>query len=281
MLKKIGKLDYETKKELDSYLNDIFSWLDKGKQEKAKKKLMELSNTQNYFIREYVGKGLANYHELSKIEPIAEEMIKHRMYGIRATALFFFYEIYKDDFDKILNLLEETYDVIRWEAESMIKELWKHYPDKMKEKMKKWVDSDDPQKQYLSIYGLENITKTDAETVIYFVGKLIHKEDVELHKKITQILTQALRENPIVVYPHLHHWIALGEEKVITTIWIVMKKIANTIFNKRTNISNNELAILTQQTITDWSNDENEYVAEMGSRLYGIMKKRLGSSRKW
>lgn len=280
MLNKIGKLDHEAKKELDTYLDEIFSLLDKGKAEQAKEKLKQVTNTQNYYIREYLGKALAEYHQKSKLEPIAEDMLRHRMYGIRATALFYFFEAYKDDFDKILNLLEETYDVIRWEAENMIKDLWKLYPDKMKEKMKKWVDSDDPQKQFLSIHGLENITKSDPETIIYFVSRLIRSDNLDVHKKLNQILGQALWENPIEMYPYIRQWIALGEEKIITTIWIVMKKIANTVFNRNQRHSQRELTMLTQQTIEDWSNDDNEYVAEMGSRLYGIMRKRLGYSRK-
>lgn len=273
MLKKIGRLDSETKTELNEHIDEIFALFDANKDEKAKKKLLDLCKTPNYFIREYVGKSLATYENQKKIEPLSKEMINHRIYGVRATALFYYYEIYKEDFENLFSIVENVYDVIPWEVESIVNDLWKTYPDEMKEKMNIWIESNDSKKRALSFHGMENIASSDPDLIMRFISKVIDDETLEVQKKISHILTQTARANPIIAFPYIREWLAPGDDKTIKTLWISMKKIANIVLQKNRRSQSDELVLLTEQTVNDWKNDENEYVAKMGEMLSRIINR--------
>ena len=105
-LNEIGRLDGDDRKELNELLDTIFAHLDKDKLELAQKKLINISKTPNYFIREYLGKSLTDYSNKTKVKKIIKPMLKHRIYGVRATALFFYYDIDRDKPEKVFKLLQ-------------------------------------------------------------------------------------------------------------------------------------------------------------------------------
>lgn len=273
MLKKIGRLDSEAKAELQSMVDKVYRLLDKGKKAKAEKDLIKMTSTPNYFIREYIGKELINYENQDLIYPIAKKMLSHRIYGVRATALFYFYTVYIDEPEELIEVMEDTYENIPWEVESIINEMWKKFPDMMKEKMYTWIESEDSQKRALSFHGMENIAHSDPQYIMEFISKAIDDDTIEVQKKITHILTQVARANPIVVFPYVREWLTNANEKRTKTIWVSMKKLANIVIQRNRREKSEEFVLLTQQTINDWTNDENEHVAKMGDKLAHIINR--------
>lgn len=272
-MNEIGRLDGDDRKELNEILDSIFDHLDKGNTEKAQKILIKISKTPNYFIREYLGRSLTDYSKKTKMKKIIKPMLIHRIYGVRATALFYYYELEKTKPEKVFKLLEKTYDSIPWEVESVINEMWKNFPDFMKNNIVKWINSDNPHKRALSFHGMENIAKSDPGYIMEFIGKAIDDEKIEVQKKITHILTQVARANPIVVFPYIREWLSLGSEKRIKTIWVSMKKLANIVVQRSRRDKSEEFVLLTKQTINDWTNDDNENVSNMGERLSYIVNR--------
>lgn len=273
MLSKIGRLDSESRNELKEILDSIYKLLDENKKMKAEKKLTELSKTPNYFIREFTGKYLINYKDQRKIVPIVKKMISHKIYGVRATALFYYYMRYREDPEVMIEILEKSFKNIPWEVESIINEMWKRYPELMKERMKKWIVSDNSQQRALAFHGMENIAHSDPNYIMHFISTAIDDKTMEVQKKITHILTQVARANPIIVFPYIREWLSDADEKRIKTIWVSMKKLANIIIQRNHRERSGEFVLLTQQTINDWANDENENVAKMGKKLSYIINR--------
>ena len=272
-MNEIGRLDGDDRKELNEIIDTIFAYLDKDKLELAQNKLIKISKTPNYFIREYLGKSLSDYKNKTKIKKIIKPMLKHRIYGVRATALFFFYDLDRDDPENVFKLLEKTFDSVPWEVESIINEMWRKFPEFMKENIVHWIDSDNSQKRALSFHGMENIAKSDPGFIMEFISKAIDDEKIEVQKKITHILTQVARVNPIVVFPYIREWLSVGSEKRIKTIWVSMKKLANIVVQRSRRDKSEEFVLLTQQTINDWAKDNNENVSNMGERLSYIINR--------
>ena len=265
-MNEIGRLDGDDRKELNEILDSIFSYLKKDKLELAQKKLISISKTPNYFIREYLGKSLTDYSNKTKMKKIIKPMLKHRIYGVRATALFYYYDLDRNNPEKIFKLLENTFDSVPWEVESVINEMWRSYPDFMKENIVNWINSENSQKRALSFHGMENIAKSDPGFIMEFISKAIDDDKIEVQKKITHILTQ-------VVFPYIREWLSVGSEKRIKTIWVSMKKLANIVVQRSRRDKSEEFVLLTQQTIHDWANDENENISNMGERLSYIINK--------
>lgn len=272
-MNEIGRLDSDDRIALNSELDDIFKLIEKDKLKLAEKRLIKISKTPNYFVREYIGRYLAQFQEPAKIEQISMQMLKHKIYGVRATALFTLYSLHFDEPEFLYDLMEKTYDSVPWEVESIINDLWKRFPAMMKESMKSWIDSEDSQKRALSFHGMESIAYEDPIYIMNYVGKAIDDETIAVQKKITHILSQVAKINPIVVFPYIREWLAEADETRIKTIWISMKKLANIVAQKNRHENRDEFVILTEQTIEDWKNDENENVADMGSRLLRIIIK--------
>lgn len=271
ILNEIGRIDNELKIELRKELEEIFQNLDKNKLKIAEKSLYKISKTPNYFTREFLGKKLAEYPQKELMESMAQKMMKHRIYGIRATGLFFMFNSYYEDVDKLLELIEDNFDSVPWEVETIINDLWKRFPDMMKVHMTSWVDSDHFRKRALSFHGMEHIAESDPLYIVNTISKIIDDDVMEVQKKLTHILTQVARVSPGVVYPYVREWLATGNESRIKTIWVSMKKLTNMVANKNRREYVDEFVMLTEQTINDWRSDENEYVAEMGQRLYRIL----------
>ena len=271
MLRKIGRLDAEAKKEINTILDEIYGLLQNDDSTKAEKKLYKLCKTPNYFIREYVGNELNVYENQKVIEPILTKMKSHRLYGIRATALFYFYKKYEEQPEEVMGLLEEAYESIPWEAESIINEMWKNYPDLLKKRMKIWITSSAEAKRSLAFHGMENIAYSDPEYIMEFISLAIDDEAMQVQKKITHILTQVARAKPIIVYPYVREWLINASEKRVKTIWVSMKKLANIVAQRSHRDRSQEFVLLTEQTIHDWAEDENENVSTMGKKLEYIL----------
>jgi len=272
-LNEIGRLDSEDRLELNDELEEIFKLLNKDKLKVVEKRLINLAKTPNYFVREYIGKYLAKYEDHEKMIKLINGMLIHKIYGVRATALFYLYTIHYDEPEVLYKFVEETFDSVPWEVESIINNLWKRFPDMMKENMRSWIDSENSQQRALSFHGMECIAYDDPIYIMNYIAKAIDDETIEVQKKITHILTQVAKSNPIIVFPYIREWLAEADETRIKTIWVSMKKMANIVVQKNRRDQREEFVILTEQTIQDWKNDENENVAEMGKRLLRIITK--------
>jgi 3-methyladenine DNA glycosylase AlkC len=272
MFNKIGRLESDDVKNLKEFVETIYSLLEEGKITKVEKEIFKVANTPNYFIREQLGTLLAHHGKADMIEPLIEKMITDKFYGIRATALFYFFNRYQDKPDKILDILEQCYEATPWEAETIVNEMWRHYPDLMKERMSGWVKSENENKRALSFHGMENIANSDPNFIMEFISNAIDDDTIEVQKKITHILTQVARSNPIIVFPYIREWLVESDEKRVKTIWVSMKKLANIIIQRNRNEQSQEFVLLTQQTIEDWKNDENDKVSYMGEKLYRIIR---------
>jgi 3-methyladenine DNA glycosylase AlkC len=201
-------------------------------------------------------------------------MVEHQLYGIRATALFYYSAKYFDEPDKLLDIIEELYDSVPWEAESIINELWKKYSDLMKKRMKQWIVSDKEAKRALAFHGMENIAFSDPDYIMDFVSLAIDDDSMEVQKKITHILTQVARAKPIIAFPYIREWLLTPGDKRRKTIWVSMKKLANILNQKGRREKSQDFVLLTEQTIKDWAIDENESVAHMGKKLLQIISKK-------
>lgn len=270
-MNEVGRLDSDDKRELISEIEEIFKLLDKDKLRAAEKRIMVISKTPNYFVREFLGKRLNEYEGKDKILNIANKMLKHKIYGVRATALFFLYNYYYENEEKLMELIDLTFDSVPWEVETVINDLWKRYPETMKKKMAVWVESDHYQKRALAFHGLEHIAYSDPLFIMDFVSKAIDDDTMEVQKKITHVLSLVAKISPIIVFPYIREWLAEADETRMKTIWVSMKKLANIVVQKNRHGHREEFVILTEQTIQDWCNDENEKVAEMGERLLRII----------
>jgi 3-methyladenine DNA glycosylase AlkC len=274
MLRKIGRLDEEAKKEIDHLVDDFLKLLEKDKKDVAEKKLFSLAKTPNYFIREYLGTLLNEYHDQRKILPFIKRMATHRLYGIRATALFYYSTKYKDEPGLLLDIIEDFYESVPWESESIINDLWKKYSDLMKTRMKKWIESEDEMKRSLAFHGMENIAHSDPDYIMDFISLAIDDEALEVQKKITHVLTQVARAKPIIAYPYIREWLLQSGDKRNKTIWVSMKKLANIVSQKSRREKSNDFILLTEQTIKDWAMDDNEKVSKMGKKLLYIISKK-------
>jgi 3-methyladenine DNA glycosylase AlkC len=274
MMKKIGRLDLMAQKELEESVSQVFSQWEKGNLEKAEKILYDHARSPNYFVREALGKILAEYHDQARVQAIAEKMLQDKTYFIRATGLFYFYFKHFSEPEKIICVLETVFDSIAWETEGMLFELWKRYPNVLKKEMLRWAGSDDERLRALSFHGMENFAPRDPSYVMEFVNRTIDDPSEEVQKKITHILTQVARTKPAEVYPYIREWIATGDEQRQKTLWVTMKKLANIVIQKSKRDKTQEFLMLTQRTITDWRHDDNRSVSSMGSKLMGILKNR-------
>ncbi len=275
MLKDIGRLETSTLKEIDANLEEIFDLLDKGtKQSKAKavKLLNGYAKSPNYFIREYMGKAMVKYKNIELMSEICDDMLKHKFYGIRATGLFYYYNLYSNDPVKILDIVGKTFESVPWEVESIINDMWKRFPKVMKERMLVWLESESEKQRALSFHGMENIAHRDPLYIMDFINKAIDDESMEVQKKITHILTQVARSRPADCYPFIHEWLTNANERRLKTLWVSMKKLANIVIQKSKRDKTQEFIMLTQRTIQDWKSDSNKNVSSMGQRLYHIIR---------
>lgn len=272
MLKKIGRLTPDDIKEIAQMLEEIYNLLVSETPEEGKKKLRKMASTPNYFIREELGRLMAKLKNQDLLLLLAESMLTDKLYGVRATALFYFYNYYINEPEKILAVVEKTIESVPWESESIINDLWKKHADVMKKQMLVWVKAKDEKKRAISFHGMENIANSDPAFIMEFMTNAIDDESMEVQKKITHILTQVARSRPAESYPYIREWLISADEKRMKTLWVSMKKLANIVIQKSKREKTQEFIMLTNQTINDWKRDENSNVSTMGKKLGSIIK---------
>ncbi len=274
MLREVGRLTIEDTKEIHLRVEKIFKQIDKDRADLAEKRLYELANTANYFIRETTGKELAEYEgdNSQKLDEVCYRMLEDEMYGVRATALFYFYNKYQKDPEKILEIMGRVFETIPWESESLCFYMWKSHTAVMKEVMLKWQKSENDKMRSLSIHGLENIATKDPKYIMEFLSNLLNDKNTEVQKKVSHVLTQTCRLRSATCYPILKTWIEEGDDTVIKTVWVTLKKLTNILGQKSKANKSHEFINSTQKIIKEWRHDPNEYVAAMGNKLFHITK---------
>ncbi|HOD18043.1 MAG TPA: DNA alkylation repair protein [Candidatus Cloacimonadota bacterium] len=273
MIRQVGRLTNDDFKLMDAHVEKIFKALDKGSSELAEKKILEMANTPNYFTREELGKRLATYKGKGNLDEICSRMLEHRLYGIRATALFYFYYKHQDDPKVIVKIIEKTLETVPWESETIAFELWKRHSDVMKEEMPRWAKSDNAKKRAMSMHGMENIAAKDPAYIMNFINNLLDDESEEVQKKITHVLTQVGRMRPVQCYNAIKGWLQDADEKRIRTIWMTMKKLTNILMQKSRRDKTQDFINITQKTVKEWKSDANPNVAQMGAKLAQIMNR--------
>lgn len=274
MIKNVGRLTGDDLKEMDDHVDKIFKALDKDNPGLAEKKILEMANTPNYFTREELGKRLANYEGNGTLDKICSEMLEHRLYGIRATALFYYYYKRQDNPAVIIKTIEKTIESVPWESETIAFDMWKHHSDIMKEQMPYWAESDNEKKRAMSMHGMENIASKDPAYIMNFINKLLDDESDEVQKKITHVLTQVGRMRPVQCYAAIKSWLLDADEKRIRTIWMTMKKLANILMQRSKREKTHDFINITQKTVKEWKSDPNQNVSQMGAKLAQIMNRK-------
>ncbi|MDI3504562.1 MAG: hypothetical protein PWP64_1498 [Candidatus Cloacimonadota bacterium] len=272
MIKEVGRLNIDDYKTLDAQVEKIFRNLDKNKDELAAKQIYELGNTANYFVREELGKRLAVYAGKGNLDKICGDFLQDFIYGVRATGLFYFYYKYQDSPEHIIKTLEKTYESVPWESETICFELWKRFPDVMREHMPLWAESDNEKKRAISMHGMENIAAKNPQYVLMFVGRLLDDESEEVQKKISHILTQVGRVRPIQTYTSVKRWLRDADERRFHTIWQTLKKLANIFTQKSKRERGNDFISITQRTVMEWKKDSNPNVQNMGNKLGSVIR---------
>jgi 3-methyladenine DNA glycosylase AlkC len=273
MLKNVGRLTIDDLKLMDLQVEKIFKALDKDNASLAEKKILEIANTPNYFTREELGKRLAMYNTNNLLDEICSRMLEHRLYGIRATALFYFYFKRQDNPVVIIKTIEKTIETVPWESETIAFEMWKRQSETMKAEMPIWAKSDNEKKRAMSMHGMENIAAKDPQYIMNFISDLLDDESDEVQKKITHILTQVGRMRPVQCYAAIKKWLIDADEKRIRTIWMTMKKLANILMQRSKRDKTMDFINVTQKTVKEWKNDPNSNVSQMGSKLAQIIQK--------
>lgn len=272
-VKDIGRLDAIQSQNIEQEVNKVFKLIDEKKELLAIPHLEELSKTSNYFIRELVGKLMTNYKNKRKMTSIAQKMLQHKIYGIRATAFFYFYNLYSGEPKKIVSLLEESYDSVPWEVESIIYEMWRKSPKTMKEMMPEWLKSDIEKKRIISFHGLEMIAERDPIYVLDFLTKALDDPSLEVQKKVTHILLQVVRLRPAETYPYIREWIMTGGDKRVRTLMMSLKKILSIYLQKGIKDRSADFMTLTKFVIFDWRSEKDKKISYVGNRLAKMLKR--------
>jgi 3-methyladenine DNA glycosylase AlkC len=273
MIRNVGRLTGDDIKLMDAHVEKIFTALDKENSDLAEKKILEMANTANYFTREELGRRLADYEGEGKLDEICSGMLEHKLYGIRATALFYFYYKHQDDPRVIVKIIEKTIETVPWESETIAFEMWKRHSEVMKEQMPLWAKSDNEKKRAMSMHGMENIAGKDPAYIMNFISNLLDDESDEVQKKITHVLTQVGRMRPVQCYAAIRGWLQDADEKRIRTVWMTMKKLANILMQKSKRDKSQDFINITQKTVKEWKSDPNQNVSQMGNKLAQIMNR--------
>jgi 3-methyladenine DNA glycosylase AlkC len=274
MNKDVGRLDLRDIKETDLVLQKIYKYLDKDKPDKAKSEIVKLLDTPNYFVREFVGKRLLEYHDGEKMNEFVLSLLGHKIYGVRAATVFYYYLKYQKTPGDIMNLLNMSWNDTPWETEQVIHEMWIKHPNLMKEEMLTWADSPYERQKTLAYHGIEAIASSDPIYIIKLIEKNLDDPSIEVQKKISNILTHVIKAKPAETYSFLREWLTQPSDQRTKTIYIAMKKLISIAYmgavNK--NPKNDEFVLLTMQTINDWKADPDRAVASVGEKLVSFSK---------
>ncbi|MCB5262965.1 MAG: DNA alkylation repair protein [Candidatus Cloacimonetes bacterium] len=280
MIKEVGRLNIDDYKILDAQVEKIFRNLDKKNPDLAIKQIMELGNTANYFVREELGKRLAVYTGKGNLDKICGDLLEDFIYGVRATGLFYFYYKYQDSPQHIIKTLEKTFETVPWESETICFEMWKRFPDAMREHMPLWAESPNEKKRAISMHGMENIAAKNPQFVLMFIGKLLDDDSEEVQKKISHILTQVGRVRPIQTYTNVRRWLIDADDVRFHTIWQTLRKLANIFTQKSKREHGGDFMSITQRTVLEWKKDSNPNVQNMGSKLGSVVRMRNKANAK-
>ena len=267
----MGRLNLDDFKYLDASAEKIFRNVEKGKIALAEKQISEIGNTANYFVREELGKRLAQYEGNGEMDEICARLLDDFIYGVRATGLFYFYYKHQSHPEIIVKTIEKTFESVPWESETICFEMWKRAPEVMKEYMPHWAQSPNEKKRAISMHGMENIAAKHPQYILTFVSNLLDDESEEVQKKISHILTQVGRQRPLQCYNNVRRWLIDADDRRIRTIWQTMKKLANIFTQKSKRDKSADFINITQRTIQEWRNDPNPNVSNMGAKLAGII----------
>ena len=267
----MGRLNLDDFKLLDATVEKIFRNVEKGKNTLAEKQIIEMGNTANYFVREELGKRLAQYDGNGEMDEICGGLLEHFVYGVRATGLFYFYFKHQSNPEIIVKTIEKTFESVPWESETICFEMWKKAPEVMKKNMLQWAESPNEKKRAMSMHGMENIASRNPQYVLTFLSHLLDDDSEEVQKKISHILTQVGRQRPLQCYNNVRRWLIDGDEKRIRTIWQTMKKLANIFTQRSKRDKSAEFMTITQRIVAEWRNDSNQNVSTMGAKLAGII----------
>ena len=270
MVKEIGRLNEKEERQMQQETEKVLELWNKSSQ-KGKKKFELLAGCKNYFGRIIIAETAANSSQKVEVAKLAKLLLDSHNYAKRATALFFFYNYYKGQPEEMIEIVSNYYDSIKWEAENIMDQFWREYPELMKANMMKWIESKDGKKRSISFHGLENISQKDPHFVMEFIEKIIDDDSLEVQKKITHTLIQIARYRPAEVYPYLKEWLKDADDKRIKTIWVSMKKLANSLKSSGGKDRNSDFVILTKDTIKHWKIDKNPKISTMGEKLFQII----------
>ncbi len=277
MIKEIGRLEPSDIQKVEDYIEKVFSFLDKSESNKAISMLAEICNTNNYFLRELVGKLLAGYKDQDKIAEIADQMLSSKVYGVRATALFYFSNSYFRSPQKLITLLEDNYESVPWETENVIHELWKKNPKIAKDMAFKWVESDDEQKRLLSFHGLELVVERDPVFVLDFIGKAIDDSSLEVQKKITHIILQLVKSKPAETYAYIREWLLTGSDRRIKLLVMTLKRIISLYAQKSHKEKTADFTVLTRFIMNDWKSEQSRRLNNVTSKMQQALRKENNS----
>jgi len=276
MNKDVGRLTSKEVKDLEAKVTEIFVNLDDNKEEIAKEEIIKLLSTPNYFIREIVGKKLVEYHDGDRMDTVVLSLLGHKTYGVRAATIFYYFLKYSEDPQKIFNILEISWGDTPWETEHILHEMWIKYPDLMKIEMMKWVTSEFDKQRALAYHGMELIAGNDPFYIAACVEINLDNENVDVQKKIANVLTHVVRAKPAESLPYLREWLTKPTEQRTKTIYLSMKKLLSIAIQNATNgkISrSDDFYLLTMHAINDWKVDPLENIVEIGTKLVNFTKK--------
>jgi len=274
MNKDLGRLELRDIRENEEKMSKIFKQIDEGKTEQAKKKLIALLNTPNYFVREFVGKKLVEYHDKKLMDQIVLSLLGHKIYGVRAALIFYYYTKYHSEPKKIISVLEMNWGDTPWETEHVLYEMWQKHPSIMKAEMVKWAESPYEKQRTLAYHGIENIASVDPGYIVSVIEKNLDDESIDVQKKITNVLTHTVRVSPAECYCFIREWLLKPSDARLKTLYITMKKLVSIAMHNSSNkaAKNDEFYLLTMQVIKDWKADPDTSISSVGEKLVSFAK---------
>ena len=275
MNKDLGRLELRDIRNQDEQLEKIFKFINDQKFEQARANLVKMLSTPNYFIREYIGKKLVEYKDGDMMDQVILMLLGHKVYGVRAATIFYYHKKYQKEPKRMLSLLEMSWGDTPWETEQVLYELWQKHPAIMKKEMIKWAESPFEKQRTLAYHGIETIASGDSIFITSIVEKNLDNESLEIQKKITNVLTHAVRINPAECYSFIREWLTDLSESRKRTLYIVMKKLVSIAMNSHSNNKtprNDEFYLLTMQVIKDWKSDPDKSISSLGEKLVSLTK---------
>lgn len=274
MHKELGRLALKDIKDNDDKVNKIFKYINDGKIELGKKEIIKLLSTPNYFVREQIGKKLVDFHDGDLMDQIVLSMLGHKVYGVRAAIIFYYYLKYNHEPLKVINLLEMSWGDTPWEVEHILLEMWKKHPAIMKKEMPKWIKSQFEKQRSFAFHGMELIAADDPNFILNLIEKSIDDISPEVQKKISFLLFNVGINRPAETYPFLRHLLLDFNETRLKTVNVTMKKlISSAVHSKQSkNAKAKDFILLTNQTLKDWKNDPRKDISSLGKKLVEFSK---------